>query len=125
MAHDVVLDAEDARDLVEGRGLGGEVEQVVRALDLVVDLVGEPAAAPRVMQVPRAVTLLDQLADTADDLALTALFEAGVEQQQNLVLRHGFPRSPSFGLVGLAGQRTLWAAPGTGDACARQEAAGV
>src|SRR6266516_1814907 len=54
VAYDSVGDLEDARDLVKGRGLGREGEQVVRALALVIDLVGEAAPAPRPLGRPRA-----------------------------------------------------------------------
>ena len=63
-------------------GVGGEVQQVVAAVGLVVDLVGELASAPDVVPVPGAATLLDQLAHARDDLALALLGELGVEQQQ-------------------------------------------
>ena len=46
---------------------------MVDALALVVDLVGELAAAPRLVALPAAALLLDQLAHAGDDLVL-ALF---------------------------------------------------
>jgi hypothetical protein len=54
----------------------------------VVDLVGELAPAPGVVQVPRATARLHELARSRDDLALTIVVEVGVEQQQDLVFRH-------------------------------------
>ena len=69
-------------------GVAGEVEQVVAPVALVVDLVRELAPAPDVVQVPGAAAVLDELARTRDDLALTIVVELGVEQQQNLVLVH-------------------------------------
>src|SRR4029077_20689116 len=89
MPHDAVVDAEDTRGLVERPGVTGEMQQVVAALALVADLVGELAAGPDVVQVPGGAALLDQLTHPRDDLRLTAVLELGVEQQQNLVFVHG------------------------------------
>ena len=69
-------------------GVAREVQQVVAPLALVVDLVGELAPPPDVVQVPGAAALLDELARARDDLALTIVVEVGVEQQQNLVFVH-------------------------------------
>ena len=100
MAHDVVVDLEDARDLVERLAVGAEREQVVDAVGLLVDLVGELAAAPGVLAVPRAAALLDEVAGALDDLLLPLLGQLGVQHEQNFVVVHvpgllpsGFPRS--------------------------------
>ena len=98
MAHDAVRDPQDARDLVQRLGLGGELEQVVGALRLVVDLVGEPAPAPGVVAVPGAAGLLDQLAGARDDLVLALLRQLRVEHEQDLVVGFHSPNLPSFGL---------------------------
>ena len=88
MPHDAVGDLEHARDLVEGRGLGREGQQVVDALRLVVDLVGQPAAAPRLLVVPAPAVALDRLAHARDDLGLPLLGHLGIEHQQDLVVSH-------------------------------------
>ena len=88
MAHDAVVDPQHPRQLVERAGVGCELEQVVAALALVTDLVGELAPPPDVVQVPGAAASLHELARTRHDLALAIVVELGVEQQQNLVLVH-------------------------------------
>ena len=88
VAHDAVVDLEHARDLVQRVGLAGDVEQVVDAVGLLVDLVGEPAAPPGVVAVPGAAALLGELADARDDLRLPLLGELGVQHEQNLVVVH-------------------------------------
>ena len=98
MAHHVVVDLEHTRDLVERLALGAEREQVVDAVGLLVDLVGELAAAPDVLAVPPAATLLDQVAGALDDLFLPLVRHFGVQHEQDLVVDHGFPSTPSFGL---------------------------
>ena len=72
VAHDAVGDLQDARDLGERLGRRGEEQQVVDRLALVVDLVGEPAAAPRLVAVPGALRALDGVADALDDLVRRA-----------------------------------------------------
>src|SRR5207248_9267103 len=84
--HDAVGDLEHARDLVEGRRLDREDEQVVGALALVVDLVLELAASPRLVGGPAAAALLDQLARAREDLLVTLLRRLGVEHEQDLVV---------------------------------------
>ena len=116
VAHDAVGDLEHARDLVERRRLGLEEEQVVGALRLVVDLVGEAAPAPGLVALPAAVAL-DGLADARDDLGLALLRELRVEHQQDLVVGHApEPSLPSVS-GGLTGERRS----GTDGARARQE----
>src|SRR5579862_5870303 len=80
--HDVV-DLEDAHDLVERLRGALEDHEVVHALRLLCDLVGEPAAAPRVVTAPRAARAFDERADARDQLLLMGLGMLGVEQQQN------------------------------------------
>src|SRR5206468_6949825 len=75
MPHDVVVDLQHTRDLVERLGGCREGQQVVAALGLVVDLVGEPPASPDVVGAPRAAALLDELAYASDDLRLALLGE--------------------------------------------------
>jgi hypothetical protein len=69
--------------------LGVELEQVVRPVRLVVDLVREPPAAPHVVGEPRAAALVDQLVRAGDDLRLALLGQLGIEHEQNLVFVHG------------------------------------
>ena len=88
MAHDAVVDPQHAGHLVERAGFAREVEQVVAAVALVVDLVGELPLPPHVVQVPGAAARLDQLARARDDLRLAVVVQVGVEQQQNLVFVH-------------------------------------
>ena len=88
VAHDAVGDLEDARQLVERLRLGVELEQVVDAVGLLVDLVGELAPAPGIVADPGAAALLHQLAGAADDLVVPLLGEVGVEHEQNLVVVH-------------------------------------
>src|SRR3989442_370792 len=56
--HDAVRDLEDPRHLVERLRLALEGEQVIDPLALVVDLVREPPAAPRLVVRPRSAGLL-------------------------------------------------------------------
>jgi hypothetical protein len=86
--HHAVVDPQHARHLVQRAGVTREVEQVVAPLALVVDLIGELASPPDVMQVPGSAAPLHELTCTSDDLALTIVVELGVEQQQDLVLVH-------------------------------------
>jgi hypothetical protein len=88
VTHDRVVDAQDARHLVERAGLTCEVKEVVAPLTLVADLVGELAPPPGVVQVPGATALLHELTSARHDLALTIVVELGVEQQQDLVFVH-------------------------------------
>ena len=81
VAHDAVGDLQDAGDLVERRRLRVELEQVVRAVRLVVDLVGEPPSTPHVVREPRAVALLDQLVRARHDLGLALLGQLRIEHQ--------------------------------------------
>src|SRR5262249_8234809 len=91
--HDAVVDPQHPRDLVERVRLAREVQQVVAALALVVDLVGEPSPAPGIVQVPAPAGLLDQLLHAGDDLALPGLVHVRVDQPQDFVLVYGFPSS--------------------------------
>ncbi len=84
--HDAVRDLEHARHLVERGGLAAERQQVVDALRLVVDLVREAAAAPRVVGLPGASVLLDELARAREDLLVPVLRHVGVEHEQDLVV---------------------------------------
>ena len=81
-----------------------EEQQVVVPVGLLVDLVGELALAPGVVARERAATLLDQLAHARDDLRLGLLGEVWVQQQQDLVVDHGFPFLLPSVLGGLTGK---------------------
>src|SRR2546423_14696780 len=60
----------------------------VDPLPFVAYLVGEPAAPPPLIAVPRAAIAPDPLAHARDDLLGALLGELGVQQQQNFVLVH-------------------------------------
>ena len=77
-----------AGDLLERLRLGREGQQVVGAVGLVVDLVGELAAAPDVVRVDAAAAALNELARALDDLGLALLGELRVEHEQDFVGRH-------------------------------------
>ena len=72
VAHDAVGDLEHARDLGERLRRRREEQEVVDRLALVVDLVGEPATAPRLVAVPGASGALDRVADALNDLVRPA-----------------------------------------------------
>src|SRR6478672_4508943 len=86
VAHHAVRDLEHARDLRERLGGRAEEEEVVDGLALVVDLVGEAAATPRLVAVPGAAGTVDGVANALDDLVRPRLSELRVQQQHDLVL---------------------------------------
>src|SRR5712691_1027500 len=85
--HHAVVDLEHARDLVERLAAALEDEQVVDALRLLVDLVGQPPAAPRVVAPPGTAAALDELAHARDHLVLVGVGALRVQHQKNLVPR--------------------------------------
>ena len=70
MAKDAVVDLEQARDLAQNLGRGREGDEVVDALALVLDLIGEPSPAPGRMRLPDAAAFDDLRANAVDDLLL-------------------------------------------------------
>ena len=88
MAHHAVGDLEDARHLGQRLRRGGHEDQVVDALALVADLVGEAPAAPHVVAVPAAAVGLHPLAKARDDLLRPRILEVDIEHEQNLVFVH-------------------------------------
>ena len=102
VTHHVVVDLEHARDLVERLAVGAEREQVVDAVGLLVDLVGELAPAPGVLAVPRAAALLDEVARALDDLLLPLFGQVGVQHAAEFRSRSR-SRSPSVGLPSVLG----------------------
>ena len=72
-----VVDLEHAGDLVESVRLRVEDDEVVDALLLVRDRIGEAPPAPGVMAVPRAAALLDEVARAGDDVVLVSLGRSG------------------------------------------------
>src|SRR5512133_170742 len=85
VAHDAVGDLEDARQLVDCLGLVIELQQVVDPVVLLLDRVGQPAPAPRIVSHPRSAAVLDQLAGADDDLLLPFLGQVWIEHEQDLV----------------------------------------
>src|SRR3954452_18597064 len=83
---DAVRDLEDARQLVDGFRHGVELQQVVDPVVLLVNGIGEPAPAPRVVSDPRAAAVLDQLARADDDLLLPLLGQVCIQHEQDLVI---------------------------------------
>src|SRR5207247_5293480 len=84
-------------ELFERRRIRVELEQVVHAFALVLDLVREPATAPRVVADPRAAAALHEVAGARDDLLLTLFRQVGIEHEQDFVRNH-VPEPPSSGL---------------------------
>ena len=64
----------------------GEEEEVVDRLALVADLVGKPAATPRLVAVPGATRALDRVANALDDLVRPLFSELGVQQKHDFVV---------------------------------------
>ena len=86
MAHDAVGDLEDAHDLGERLGGGGEEQEVVDGLALVVDLERQAPATPRLVAVPGAVCGFHGVADALDDLGSALFAELRVQQQHDFVV---------------------------------------
>src|SRR3954447_9191262 len=86
VAYDAVRDLEHARDLRERLGRRLEEEEVVDGLAFVIDLVGESAAAPRLVPVPGAIRTVDGVANALDDLVRPRLGELRVQQQHDFVV---------------------------------------
>src|SRR5262249_44593737 len=99
VSDDAVRDLQDTTDLLEGRHVGREREQVVHALGLVVDLVGELAPAPDLWRLEGSAFLLDLLARARENLLLPLLRELRIQDEKNLVFVHvpacSFPWSES------------------------------
>jgi len=83
---DAVRDLEDARQLVDRLRLGVELQQVVDAVVLLVDRIGQAAPAPGIVSHPRAAAVLDQLACADDDLLLPLLGQVWIQHEQDLVI---------------------------------------
>src|SRR5882762_3630467 len=75
VAHHAVRDLQDAGDLRERLGRRGEEKEVVDRFALVIDLVGETAATPRFVPVPRSLGAVDGVANALDDLVRPLLGE--------------------------------------------------
>src|SRR5579871_5088621 len=91
---DGLVEVELTVQLLHGGGLGGQVDDGVDALGLLLDLVGETALAPD-------VDLLDLAAATGHDLQKLverrlygALLEVGVEDDHYFVMAHERPEPP-------------------------------
>ena len=84
MTPSVILSTREISASVSARR--GEEQQVVDRLALVVDLVGEPAAAPRLVAVPGALRGFHGVADALDDLGSALFAELRVQQQHDFVV---------------------------------------
>ncbi len=88
-------------------GVALRMDQVVDAVGLLLDLVGEPALAPRIVPIDAAATLRDLVTEPGDDLALALFGELRVQEQQKFVVDQVFPfsflRSESAPSAGAAG----------------------
>ena len=107
---------------VERRGLGGEGQQVVGALALVVDLVLEAARGPRARarrSAPPSCSIASRARVTISVLALVR--QLGIEHEQDFVVGHAPDTSFLRSRGGLAGKRRS----GANDAMAWQEGAPV
>jgi len=95
VAHHGVVDLQHAGDLVQRLATRLEHEQVVDALLLLRDLVGQPATAPGVVAAPRASGRLDELPHARDQVVLALVGELRVQHQKNLVRGHKSRYLPS------------------------------
>src|SRR4051794_2949649 len=95
-----VGDPQDAIDLGQRRRLTRELHHPVIRLRVLLDLVRELLATPRIEGVPRAAPTEHDLAHAADDLLLALLFRVGLDQDQGFVglqvrrLLEGTPKRP-------------------------------
>ena len=112
VAHDPVVDPQHPRHLVERARVGGEVEEVVAPLALVVDLVGELASPPDVVQVPGAAARSTSSRARATTSPWRSSSSSG-SSSSKISYSFTFPESPSFGL---SRPRRSNAPPGTGGA---------
>src|SRR3954451_21928795 len=78
-------------ELGDGRGLGIDVDDRVDALDLLLDLVGEPATAPDVHLADGTVGLGDDGQEPVERRTDRPLLELGVEDDHQFVVTHGEP----------------------------------
>src|SRR3954453_8684240 len=78
-------------ELGDGRGLGIDVDDRVDALDLLLDLVGEPATAPDVDLADGAAGLGDDGQEPVERRSDRPLLELGVEDDHQFVVTHGEP----------------------------------
>src|SRR3954453_11345881 len=78
-------------ELGDGRGLGIDVDDRVDALELLLDLVGEPATAPDVHLADGAVGLGDDGQEPVERRSDGPLLELRVEDDHQFVVTHGEP----------------------------------
>src|SRR5947209_7886099 len=90
-----LVEVELAVELLDGRWLGSDVEDGVDALDLVVDLVGQPATAPDVDLLDAATALADHTEELVERRGDGALLEIRIEDDHQFVTAHKKRSPPS------------------------------
>src|SRR3954451_16786490 len=93
-----LVEVELAVERLDGRGLGGDVEDRVYAFDLLVDLESETTASPDVDLLHAAAALPDDAEELVERGSDGALFEIRVENDHEFVTTHE-KRSPPSDLV--------------------------
>src|SRR5579859_6192292 len=86
---DGLVEVELAVQLLHGGGLGGQVDDRIDALGLLLDLVGETALAPDVDLLDLAAVAGHDLQELVERRLNGALLEVGVEDDHDLVMTHG------------------------------------
>src|SRR5579859_4862016 len=86
---DGLVEVELTVQLLHGGGLGGQVDDRVDALGLLLDLVGETALAPDVDLLDLAAVAGHDLQELVERRLDGALLEVGVEDDHDLVMTHG------------------------------------
>src|SRR4051812_44569592 len=92
-----LVEVELTVQLLDRGGLGRHVEHGVNALDLVVDLVGQPAAAPDVDVLHGAAALADDSEELVERGSDGAFLEIRIEDDHQFVSTHEWTHAP-FGL---------------------------
>ena len=87
-AHDGLAEVQLAVELIGGLGLGGEVDDGVDALGLLVDLVSQTTTSPDVDLVDGAAIVSDDVEELVKARSNGALVDLGIEDDHQLVLVH-------------------------------------
>src|SRR3954447_11983020 len=90
-----LVEVELAVELLDGGRLSGDVEDGVDALDLLVDLEGEPAASPDVDLLDSAPTLAYDAEELVERRGDGALLEIRIEDHHEFVMAHEKRSPPS------------------------------